>query len=141
MATHQPSTTGPPDSPAEPYTRNRSHTEAVPTVPAEELLELLGDEYTRSVLQAITDQPRTGREIIDATDASKPTVYRRLDRLEDAGLVETTQRLDPDGHHCKQFHVVIDGLDFEFGQDGVCVSVQTDAQSESHTARGFVADD
>ncbi len=141
MATNQPSMTGPPDSPAEPYTQDRSHTEPVSTVPAEELLELLGDEYTRCVLQAVADQPRTGREIIDATDVSKPTVYRRLDRLEDAGLVETTQRLDPDGHHCKQFHAVISGLDLEFGQDGVCVSVQTGAQPDGTSARGFVADD
>lgn len=141
MATNQPSTTGPRDSPGEPHTPNRSHSEPVPTVPAEELLELIGDEYTRRVLQAVTDQPRTGREITDATDVSKPTVYRRLEKLETAGLVEATQRLDPDGHHCKQYHAVIAGFDLEFGQDGVCVSIQTDTQSESCSPRGFVADD
>lgn len=130
------------DRPA-PQTAGTTQSDQPPTVQAEELLELLGDEYTRCVLRAITDQARTGREIVEATDASKPTVYRRLDQLEEAGLVDVTQKIDPDGHHCKQFSAVIAGFDFEFDQDGVSVSVQEKptATSDDSQRVSMVADD
>jgi DNA-binding transcriptional ArsR family regulator len=122
MATQQPSITKPSRSPGDSYGR----TDHTPTVQAEDLLELLGDEYSRRLLRAIVDEPRTGGELVDATDMSKSTVYRRLERLEDAGLVEATQRIDPDGHHCKQFRAVVAAVDFEFDRDGVSVCVRTD---------------
>jgi DNA-binding transcriptional ArsR family regulator len=106
-------------------------------VQAEDVLELLGDEYTRRLLRAIVADPRTGGELVDATDMSKSTVYRRLERLEDAGLIEATQRIDPDGHHCKQFRAVVAAVDFEFDRDGVSVCVRTDDSPE----RELVADD
>jgi len=112
-----------------------------PTVAADRLLELLGDEYARNVLRAVTERPRTGKEIAEATDVSKPTAYRRLERLEAAGLVASTQRLDPNGHHCKQYHAVVEGLDFEFGADGVDVSVDTGETGRSGPSRRLVADD
>jgi len=67
-----------------------------------ELLDLLGDEYTRRVLESLVEQPRTGSEVVDAADVSKATAYRRLEELEAAGLVETTLRVDAGGYHCKQ---------------------------------------
>ena len=135
MATHQQPATGPPKTAGETYA------ERTASVDPEEYLELLGDEYTRRVLGAITDQPRTGREIIEATDASKPTVYRRLGRLEEMGLVATDMRLDADGHHCKQFRAVVEAIDFEFGQDGIDVSVQATSDSSESSARRAFADD
>ena len=137
MATKHPRTSRPPDSPADP----RVSRDQTPDVSAEELLELLGDEYTRSVLRAVTDRSRTGPEIADAADVSKATVYRRLERLEEAGLVVSTQKLDPDGHHCKQFHAVVSGIDFEFGQGGPTVSVRTDEQPSSWSQSRLVAND
>ncbi|MEF8783860.1 MAG: winged helix-turn-helix domain-containing protein [Haloarculaceae archaeon] len=128
---------GPPDSPANPHV-SRDQT---PDVSGEELLELLGDEYTRCVLRAVTDRPRTGPEIADAADVSKATVYRRLERLEEADLVVSTQKLDPDGHHCKEFHAVVTGIDFEFGQGGLSVSVRTDEQPSSWSGTRLVAND
>jgi DNA-binding transcriptional ArsR family regulator len=102
---------------------------------------LLGDEYTQRVLTALGDQVRTCQEIISATDVSKPTVYRRLGRLEEAGLVETTQRVDPDGHHCKQYHAVVEEIDVEFGRDGLRIAIETDPAAARHRAPPMLADD
>jgi DNA-binding transcriptional ArsR family regulator len=124
-----------------PAEQSQRPTTETPTVAAEQVLELLGDEYARDVLRAVTECPRTGSEIADAADVSKPTAYRRLERLEEAGLVDTTQRLDPNGHHCKQFHAVVEGVDFEFGADGVSVSLDTDESARSGPSRRLVADD
>lgn len=87
---------------------------------ADDMLSLLGDEYTQRVLRAVVERPRTGREIQDVAGVSKPTVYRRLDSLEEAGLVSADLELDPNGHHRKQYravadriHVELDGTNFD----------------------------
>jgi DNA-binding transcriptional ArsR family regulator len=135
MATNQSSMAAPPESPRDVY----SQADDTTTVESSELLELLGDEYARRVLRAVADDSRTGRELVDTTDMSKATVYRRLNRLEDAGLVETSQLVDPDGNHRKQFHAVVESVDFEFGCEGVCASVETDNRSPGPTLSGFGA--
>lgn len=89
------------------------------------LLELLGDEYTRRVLAAVTDQPRSGGEIVDVADVSKATAYRRLDDLEAAGVVDSKMVFDPDGHHHEQYYAVVDSIDIQFRNGGVEVSVET----------------
>lgn len=89
------------------------------TAESEELLSLLGDEYARAILQTIAQTPRSGREIVDETGFSKATVYRRLDRLEAAGLVASKTMFDPDGHHRERFRSTFAGATCELGPDGV----------------------
>ena len=95
-------------------------------VEADELLEMLGDEYTYDVFKAVVEEPRTGRELIKATDASKPTVYRRLGDLKEAGLVETTMQIASDGNHCKRFHAVVSSLKVCFDADGFSARLNAD---------------
>lgn len=89
------------------------------TTDAEELLSLLGDEYARAVLEAIAQTPRPGREIVEETGFSKATVYRRLDSLEEAGLVASETVFDPDGHHRERFRATFEGATCRFGPEGI----------------------
>jgi DNA-binding HxlR family transcriptional regulator len=82
---------------------------------ATELLSVIGDEYARVVLRTLGDNALTAREITDRVDASRATVYRRLNRLTEIGVVETSMAYDANGHHRTQFRVTVDGLWFEFG--------------------------
>ncbi|MGB9985488.1 winged helix-turn-helix domain-containing protein [Salarchaeum japonicum] len=77
---------------------------------SEELFDLFGDEYTRRVYEAIADEPRCGRAVADAADVSRPTAYRRLNALHDAGLVRTEMVISDDGHHRERFEAVADSL-------------------------------
>lgn len=104
-------------------------------VEATELLELLGDEYTRRVLATVTERPRSGREVMDAADVSKATAYRRLGDLEEAGLVASEMVFDPDGHHHERFHAVVKSVDIEFGEGGVSVSLETEGVGEEESHR------
>lgn len=89
---------------------------------APQLLDLVGDEYTREVLCAIAEQPRSATEVAAATSVSKPTAFRRLDRLEELGLVEGVTVIDPEhGHHHEQFRAAFAGAVVEFGSDGFSV--------------------
>jgi predicted transcriptional regulator len=73
-------------------------------------LGLLDDEYAREILTVLSVDPKQGRELVEVCEASRPTVYRRVNRLEDAGLVAAEMTVDPDGHHCKEFRLVRDRL-------------------------------
>jgi DNA-binding transcriptional ArsR family regulator len=112
-------------------------------VEAADLLELLGDEYTYRVFEAVVEQARTGRELIDATGASKATVYRRLEELEEAGLVESTMNVAADGNHCKQFHAVVSAVEVSFDADGFSARIEGTPAETPHTATGAhpLADD
>lgn len=63
-----------------------------------ELLALLEDEYVRDILEATDHQPMTAPELAEACNASRPTIYRRIDRLKDYDLLSETVRPDKDGH-------------------------------------------
>ena len=85
---------------------------------AEELLSLFGDEYTCCIIRALTDGPMAARELVDATGMSRPTAYRRLDRLTDAGLVAERLQVASDGHHRTEFRLAVDAVEFEVGGNG-----------------------
>lgn len=78
------------------------------------LLELLGDEYTRAALRVVADQPRSGTEVADRTSMSKPTAFRRLNRLSEVGLVTVHRRIDTEqGHHHKVYEASQEHLEVE----------------------------
>ncbi|ERG96793.1 winged helix-turn-helix domain-containing protein [Haloquadratum walsbyi] len=69
-------------------------------------LRLVDDEFARAIITTLCDGAKRGREIASVCDASRPTIYRRLNRLESAGFVKTTQTTGPDGHECKEFQLI-----------------------------------
>jgi DNA-binding transcriptional ArsR family regulator len=93
-----------------------------PAADPEELLALLSDDYARSMLEALVGESLPAREIAERLDVSRATVYRRLDRLEEAGLVEGSMTYDADGHHRRQFTTAVDRLTFTVEDGGVDVA-------------------
>ncbi|MFC7074770.1 helix-turn-helix domain-containing protein [Halovenus rubra] len=88
------------------------------------VLELLGDEYTRAVLQSVADEPRSGSEVAECTSMSKPTAFRRLNRLAEEGLVHVHQRIDTEqGHHHKVYEAQLDTLEVDL--DSLLESIDT----------------
>lgn len=75
-----------------------------------ERLDLFDDGYAQTILQTLSLAPACGRELADKCDFSRATIYRRLSRLENAGLVRSEITLDVDGNHCKEFQLVRDEL-------------------------------
>ena len=62
-------------------------------------LDLLDDGHVRTILTATSVEPLSAKELSDRCDVSTATIYRRLDRLTDAGLVAERTRPRADGHH------------------------------------------
>ncbi|ELZ36568.1 ArsR/SmtB family transcription factor [Halorubrum distributum] len=89
------------------------------------LLELLDNEHTQHILKTLCRGPKRGRDLIDACEASRATIYRRLNRLEATGLVTTELYVDPDGHHCEAYRLRLDRFHVAVESGTVSVTVQS----------------
>lgn len=76
----------------------------------ETVAELLDDAHVRTVLTATSVDPMSARELSERCDASRATVYRRLEALEAAGLVAERTRPRADGHHDAVYVATLDEL-------------------------------
>jgi len=97
----------------------------------EDVLALLNTEYTRPILTAIETEAKAARDIAEECGASRPTVYRRLNALQAAGLVETGMVYDADGHHRTVFEATFESLSVDVTADGCAMTVTT---TESETS-------
>ena len=61
--------------------------------------DLLDDEHVRTILAATSAEPLSAAELGERCGVSESTIYRRVDRLTDAGLVAERTRPRSDGHH------------------------------------------
>lgn len=93
-----------------------------------DVLGMLYDEYARSILTMTSSKPMSADQLADACDASLSTVYRRVDELEELGLLHSEAQYDPDGDHYRTFEAAIEhvGIDIEDGELSVTVSRSED---------------
>lgn len=94
---------------------------------SETVLELLNTSYTQTILEAVSSEPKSVRELTADCGASRPTIYRRLNRLQDAGLVETSMMYDSDGHHRTVFSATFEKISVDLNDTGASVSVSIGA--------------
>lgn len=72
------------------------------------VLDVLHDEHARAILEATSQEPMTAKALERHCDASRTTIYRRLERLEELDLVEEQTRPRPDGHHDTLYVATLD---------------------------------
>ncbi|SDN11583.1 Helix-turn-helix domain-containing protein [Halogranum gelatinilyticum] len=83
-------------------------------VDAAEVLRLLDDEYARAILTATSREPMSANDLTTAIDASPPTVYRRVDALMDAGLLDEELKYESSGHHYGVYRANVERVTVEF---------------------------
>lgn len=88
------------------------------------LFEALADNVSAEILAKTTEEARTVAELSAMIDASESTIYRRLDRLLDHGLVEEGLEIDPDGNHRRTYRTAISHLDVEFHGGAIDLRVE-----------------
>ena len=74
----------------------------------ETVVGLLDDDHVRTILLATSENPLSASELTEGCDASQQTVYRRLERLQEAGLVDDRTRVRKDGHHDTVYTATLD---------------------------------
>lgn len=90
---------------------------------SEEVLNLLDAEYTQSILEATRNEAKSARSLAEECGASRPTVYRRLNSLQEAGLIESSVVYDPDGHHRTVFEATLEAVSFSVTANGLSVTI------------------
>ena len=89
----------------------------------EDVVDLLGDDYVRTILAETREEPKSVEALSDACDADPSTIYRRVERLEAAGLLTDEQRLDPVGHHYKEYDAVLEAVHVHVRAEGYDIDV------------------
>jgi biotin operon repressor len=84
-----------------------------------EVISLLDDEYARAILVEASREALSAAQLAERCDASEPTVYRRIEQLQDNDLLVERQQLDPDGHHYRTFATRVERVTVEI-EDGDC---------------------
>lgn len=68
------------------------------------VLDALEDPACRQLVGAL-DEPRSADELAEVCDIARSTVYRKLDMLAEASLVDETTEIRTDGHHTTRYAV------------------------------------
>ncbi|MEF8779803.1 MAG: helix-turn-helix domain-containing protein [Haloferacaceae archaeon] len=75
-----------------------------------DVLSALGDPDCRQLLSACEETPRTAQECAEACELPLSTVYRKLETLTDAGLLEEGRRIRSQNNHPTEFATSFDTL-------------------------------
>lgn len=97
-----------------PHTANRAETGTMkrkpirPEGPAlQDVLDALDDEDCRTILRLL-EEPLTVNELTERCEIPQSTMYRKLDLLSDASLVEEQLEVRADGRHTRRYAVNFD---------------------------------
>jgi predicted transcriptional regulator len=69
----------------------------------EEVLDTIGDQHARRVLAAVSREPKPAKQLAEETDLSLPTVYRRIEMLDEYDLINDRTLVADDGNHYKVY--------------------------------------
>jgi DNA-binding transcriptional ArsR family regulator len=108
--------------------RNPLAAETAPTLSS--VLDALDDPDCRAIVGAL-DEPMTAEEIADARDIPRSTVYRKLDLLEDAGLVSRFTEVRRDGSHTARYETDFEEVRVSLdGDRSLSASIKRDRDGE-----------
>lgn len=89
------------------------------------VLDHLGDDVSRSILGACAADARSVGELAELCDVSEATIYRRLNRLMAAGLLDEHTRIDSTAvSGGKEYTTAVERIDVSLGPEGI--EVHTD---------------
>ena len=93
----------------------------------EEIFDILSDEYSRVILAQANKKPMSAQELAHALDAHHSTIYRRLERLQEFGLIVGQQRVDvEDGHHYTEYKTTLEEINVNLNQEQYTVTIRRD---------------
>lgn len=85
--------------------------------PLQDVFDALADPDCRSILGE-TIEPMTANELIDACDIPKSTLYRKIDLLSAASLVQERETINPDGGRVTRYECSFDNVGVSINDGG-----------------------
>lgn len=106
-----------------------------PEADPSDVFEILDDEYSRAILEATRQGPKSGKELSEECEMSRATVSRRVNDLVERGLLVEQTHIDPEGHHYSTYEAVLDRIEVRLGEDGFEVRVRRREDAPDRLAR------
>lgn len=89
----------------------------------DEILEVLSDRYSRIILETTRDMPKSAQEIGKECQVPISTIYRRLQDLHDAKLVEVSGSISDDGKKFFMYKSKVQEIATTFNGSAIQVSL------------------
>lgn len=99
------------------------------------ILAILDDAYSRTILEATRQGPKSGKELSEECEMSRATVSRRVNELVEHGLLVERTHVDPGGHHYSEYEAVLDRVVVRLDADGFAVRVDRREDAPDRLAR------
>lgn len=90
------------------------------------MFALLDDACARAILRATSQRAMSAPELVDACEASRATVYRRIDDLTRLGLLSESTEYDGDGNHRGTYAASLRSLSVELSDGEFTLSIGED---------------
>ena len=88
-----------------------------------DVFAVLDDDYARGILRATHSTAMSAPQLAEALDASRPTIYRRIDRLQALDLLSESTQMDAEGHHRSVYRSRLEEVVVTPDESGFTVSV------------------
>lgn len=97
--------------------------------PPAELFAALDDPDCREIIRKL-DEPMTAAELTDRCDIPQSTLYRKLELLTDATLLEESTEIRRDGHHASKYAVAFEEISLSVDEDrSLSVTIERPART------------
>lgn len=90
----------------------------------ENVFDVLGSERARHILALASVEPMSADDLAEGCDTSLPTVYRRVDALQEYDLLREEVKIDADGNHYKTFETTLERICFEVEDGGFDIQIE-----------------
>lgn len=87
------------------------------------LFDVFGDELARHILVLASEGALSAEDLAEHCDASLPTIYRRVDTLEEIDLLQARMHVDSEGNQYRQFETALKRVSFALDSGGIDVEI------------------
>jgi DNA-binding transcriptional ArsR family regulator len=91
---------------------------------------VLNDEQSLEILRTLQDRSLTAKELNREVSVPMSSLYRKLDMLVDAGLLETNIEIRPAGKNANRYSVAMDSITIDFTGRSLDVGVSEPIPAE-----------
>ncbi|MFB6359787.1 MAG: ArsR/SmtB family transcription factor [Halobacteriales archaeon] len=88
-----------------------------------DVFDVFGDALARRILVLASERALSADELADQFEASRPTIYRRLNALIDYDLLREQQEIDTDGNHYQVYETTLKRVSFEIEGGGYTIDM------------------
>lgn len=108
---------------AEPTIKLQRRPSVTDDLDADEILDLLDDEYVQSILLQTRNDAMSAKELSEECGISLSTIYRRTERLIEYGFLAERRIAQPDGNHYSVYEAQLDELTVRLTDEGFEIAV------------------